>query len=192
MIQITMSQAISLAYTIFIASIMIFFGLVLVAVSTIVFPGVRALSSQYQSKLFTLLSVTTGSDTSSSSDSSPSSASFEPSPHSPPPQNRSYQVNIHLPVRSTSSTYEWAVVATGLSRIDAEELKHDIDTAFLSCYPEEFAVEVTAQDASTDSTSMATPAQLSIPRAWETKLRVAIEQAEFDRPTDWPQSSPKI
>ena len=188
----TISQAISLVHIISITCIMVFFGFALIAASTVVFRTLRALASQYRSNLLTRLSVATTSDNSSPSDGSRSSASFEPSPSSPPPQNRSYQVNVYLPVRSTSSTYEWAVVATGLSRINAEELKHDIDTAFLSCYPEEFTVKVTAQDASADSTSIDTPAQLSIPCAWETKLSVAIEQAEFDRPTDWPRSSPKI
>jgi hypothetical protein len=178
MIQTTTPQFIPIADAISKTSIILFLGVVAVSIA---FRIARLVSSQYQSGLLTRLSIATGSDTSALSDDSSSSAFSTPSTHSSAPQNRSYQVNVYLPVRSTSSTYEWAAVATGLSRIDAEELKHDIDTAFMSCYPEEFAVEVAAQNASTDSPNTAPPAQLSIPRAWETKLTVAIEQAESDQ-----------
>jgi hypothetical protein len=180
MIQTTIPQATSLAGAIIKTSIIILIG---VFAASIAFRIARAISSRHQSNPLARLSVTTGSDISSSSDDTSFSISLEQSTRSPAPQKHSYQVNVYLPVRSTSSTYEWAAVATELSRVDAEELKHDIDTAFVSCYPEEFAVEVTARDASTDSPNTATLAELSVHRAWETKLNVTIEQAESDQPS---------
>jgi len=189
MIPPTTPQSIPITGTIPRTSIILFLGVIAVSIA---FRIAHAVSRQYQSGLLARLSITTGSDISALSDDSSSSAFSTPPARSSPPQNRSHQVNVYLPVRSTSSTYEWAAVASDLSRIDAEELKHNIDTAFLSCYPEEFAVEVTTQDGSASPTTMATPAQLSIPRAWETKLSVAVEQAGFDQSTGWSQSSPQI